>query len=158
MCIGNIWNSKRQPYAGLLKNFLSFLQGNHKRHSSSFCPSLFSVRWRFIAAQESAVNASHRTNRSTITFLSFISYFLLWFDISVIPFPRKWSIVCINCSKSARAFAISSYIICSGHKTTAAPLAGGMVVNIWKKKTGCSACPTWYWWFLSWLNFMAVLL
>ena len=41
-------------------------------HSSSFGSSLFSEIWRLIAAHESAVKASQRTNRSTITPLFFM--------------------------------------------------------------------------------------
>ena len=41
-------------------------------HSSSFGSSLFSEMWRLIAAHDSAVKASHRTNRSTITPLFFM--------------------------------------------------------------------------------------
>ena len=40
-------------------------------YSSSFGSSLFSDMWRLIAAHESAVNASHRTSRSTIMPLFF---------------------------------------------------------------------------------------
>ena len=79
----------RAPVFKMNRNASCFLKNSIYMRYSSFFPSLFSEIWRFIAAHESAVKASHRTNRSMITFLSLISDFLFRSDISVIPFLRK---------------------------------------------------------------------